>query len=140
MTNHGRVADNAFKDFCVTYALPKYEQILGYDHVTLTNGSEQNAIELFENLTHPVPPLDIVPHNRGGLVARCRVEVALPEMESSRNENDRLILVGTPNLGTELATPQHLKEAIDLFTNLVYYFLEFRLAIIAHPIGWLVKV
>jgi len=139
-TPKGKVAQNAFSDFCIGFAFPKYGQVLGYDHSTLTKSPEQNAEDLYANLSHPVPPLDIIAHSRGGLVARCLVERVLPEKEPHRNQMDRLIMVGTPNLGTDLATPENLKEAIDLFTNLVYHFLEFRLAVLVKLIGWVVKV
>ena len=91
--------------------------VLGWDHWTLSKSPEENARELLRAL----PPslrtgnrLDVITHSRGGLVARAVVELL------GRGAFRRVVFVGTPNAGTNLASPANWGRAADLLVNFVH--------------------
>ena len=78
---------------------------LAFAHPTLAASLEENLEFLVASLP-AVESLDIVAHGRGGLLARAfaaRRRVAL----------GRVVLVGTPNLGTPLARRESLPRFLD---------------------------
>jgi hypothetical protein len=106
-------------DFTSTFwawANRTYRAVLGFDHWTLSLTPEENA-EFLWNLLDPAlragHRLDIITHSRGGLVARAFVEL-LGHGEAVR----RVIFVGTPNAGTNLANPKNWGAAADILINL----------------------
>jgi len=92
-----------------------YDQVLAFDHPTLTLSPALNARRLHEELgdlrnAH----VDVVCHSRGGLVARWWLEgfdVAPPE-------NRRAVFVGCPLNGTGLAAPANARGSLSLLLNL----------------------
>lgn len=105
------------EDF-LSWACQTYRGVIGFDHWTLSKTPEDNARELWEMLDPRLRTghrLDIVTHSRGGLVARAFVEL-LGHGEAVR----RVIFVGTPNAGTNLANPQNWGRAADMLVNLTY--------------------
>jgi hypothetical protein len=90
-----------------------YDLVLTYDHPTLSVSPVMNAFDLAA-LMRPSPAvLDIVCHNRGGLVARWLCE-AYCESALAR----RVIFVGAPLAGTSLASAPRLRSTLDLITNI----------------------
>ena len=108
------VAD--FSPGFLAWASRTYRAVLGFDHWTLSLTPEDNA-KLLWNLLDPAlragHRLDIITHSRGGLVARAFVEL-LDHGEAVR----RVIFVGTPNAGTNLANPKTWGAAADILINL----------------------
>lgn len=93
----------------------RYEgRVIAFDHPTLHVSPESNAAEFAEQ----VPPgveltLDVLAHSRGGLVARHLA--AFPGVASVR----LTVHVATPNAGTPLASPEHIRRFLDTLTNLL---------------------
>ena len=100
------------------WAYSKYRGVIGFDHWTLSKTPEDNARMLWDLLDprlHDGHRLDIITHSRGGLVARAFVEL-LGHGKAVR----RVIFVGTPNGGTNLANPENWGQAADWLLNLVH--------------------
>jgi CHAT domain/Clostripain family len=108
------VAD--FSPTFLAWANRTYRAVLGFDHWTLSLTPEENAAFLWGLLDPALRTghrLDIITHNRGGLVARSLVEL-LGHGEAVR----RVIFVGTPNAGTKLANPKNWGTVADVLINL----------------------
>jgi hypothetical protein len=100
----------------LAWAGRRYRAVLGFDHWTLSLTPEENAALLWDLLDPALRAghrLDIITHSRGGLVARAFVEL-LGHGEAVR----RVIFVGTPNAGTNLANPRRWGAAADVLVNL----------------------
>jgi hypothetical protein len=100
----------------LAWAARQYRAVLGFDHWTLSLTPEENAELLWDSLDPALRAghrLDIITHSRGGLVARAFVEL-LDHGEAVR----RVIFVGTPNAGTNLANPRYWGAAADVLINL----------------------
>jgi len=99
-------------------------RLLAFDHFTLSEDPDQNVEWFMRNLPDGVHlELDVICHSRGGLVSRVLAE------QSDRFETGadginvrRVVFVATPNSGTVLADPQHMKEWLDAYTNILNYF------------------
>ena len=108
------VAD--FSPAFLAWANRTYRAVLGFDHWTLSLTPEENATFLWGLLDPALRTghrLDIITHSRGGLVARAFVEL-LGHGEAVR----RVIFVGTPNAGTNLANPKNWGTVADVLINL----------------------
>lgn len=94
-------------------------RVLAFDHPTLHTDPIANIEWLFDHL----PPgteaqVDVVSHSRGGLVTRCLAEgVSGPGGRTVAVR--RAVLAATPNAGTHLASPRHLGDLVDAYTNLL---------------------
>lgn len=105
----------------LTEALRTYDAVIGYDHRTLSVDPRANAEDLFRRLCRPAPAgarIDIIGHSRGGLVARALVELVLPDREWA-GTIERIVFVGVPNSGTNLAEPERWSKFVDLYTNIL---------------------
>ena len=91
-----------------------YDQVLAFDHYTLSRSPILNALELARFFAGSEAQIDVICHSRGGLVTRWFFEV----MDHVADRKRRAVLVGCPLGGTSLAAPDKLRSAIDLFTNL----------------------
>lgn len=90
-----------------------YDQVLAFDHSTLSRSPMLNALELARHFASSTADIDIVCHSRGGLVTRWFLEV----FDHGRRTRRRAVLVGSPLGGTSLAAPDRIRGGIDLFTN-----------------------
>src|SRR4029450_10907329 len=93
-----------------------YDQVIAFDHPTLTVDPEENAAELARWLASAgatLEHLDILSHSRGGLVARSLLRRG-DGPAGVRN----IVFVATPHRGTELADPQHLGGFVDRMLTL----------------------
>lgn len=103
------------------WAREYYDEIIGYDHKTLSLDPEENARDLLQRLAarygDSVPRLDVIAFSRGGLVARTLVQRLLPA-SPWRPRIERLVMVGCTNRGTRLAEPKNWRAFVDLHTNL----------------------
>lgn len=98
----------------LTTAGTPYAAVLNFEHATLSVAPWLNALALKDALA-PLPDgttLDVLCHSRGGLVASWALKMA-PALPVAQ-----LIVVGSPLMGTSLAAPNRLREALDLLANL----------------------
>lgn len=130
------------------------EHIYGFDHATVATGVATNAMQFYEKLAPGVHNFDIICHSRGGLVARalrdltedqlkqcfvqdCRRGKYEAELEAwgkawripdgVQVKVNRILFGGTPNNGTVLAQPTHLKKYLEILmtaTNLLPEFVD----------------
>jgi hypothetical protein len=89
-----------------------YDQVLGFDHFTVSRSPMVNAVELARLFSASTAEVDIVCHSRGGLVSRWFCELL-----DSRTRRRRVVFVGCPFQGTSLADPKSLRHGLDLMTN-----------------------
>lgn len=108
-------------------------RVVGFNHHTLTRSIAENAIAFFEALPAAKAPylFDAVVHSRGGLLARTlaalgdgRLDPAFVGRLAGHRQPwslprgvavqvRRIVFVGTPNNGTDLADPDHLPQALN---------------------------
>lgn len=100
------------RDF-LAKAAEHYDQVLGYDHFTLSHTPVINAIYLARRFAESKAELDIVCHSRGGLVVRWLCE----QLDRVPGRRCRVVFVGCPFQGTSLADPQSLRRGLTLLTN-----------------------
>jgi pimeloyl-ACP methyl ester carboxylesterase len=94
----------------LTDASGAYAAVLAFDHATLSVAPWLNALALKTALEPLRARLDVVCHSRGGLVVSWALKLApLPV--------DQVVFVGTPLMGTSLAAPNRLRDALDLLAN-----------------------
>jgi hypothetical protein len=94
-------------------ALAGYNQILTFDHATLSTSPIVNAMDLRTALGSSQAEVDIVTHSRGGLVSRWWLEVLDPFAGRKR----RAVFVGSPLIGTSLAAPGRLRSGLKLLST-----------------------
>jgi pimeloyl-ACP methyl ester carboxylesterase len=85
-----------------------YNQILAFDHPTLSVSPIVDAIDLRTAFALSKAEVDIVCHSRGGLVSRWWMEV----LDSFPARIRRAVFVGSPLTGTSLAAPDRLREGL----------------------------
>jgi pimeloyl-ACP methyl ester carboxylesterase len=90
------------------------DNILAFDHWTLTKSPMMNANDFMRALPDGDLKFDLVTHSRGGLVARALTETR----DQPQVRFERAVFVGTPNAGTPLADPERLKQCLDILTSL----------------------
>lgn len=116
----GAFAALADTDF-FTRVAPRYgDRIYAFNHFTLSRTPEENARALLAALPASPQTFDVITHSRGGLVLRNLVE--RPEVfgeSASRFTLGHGILVGVPNDGTPLATPQRWEETVGWIANIL---------------------
>ena len=116
----GSLARGPGKDF-LARAIADYDAVIGFDHRTLSVDPLANARDLLARLSASRvdgAAVDVICHSRGGLVARSLVERLLPA-SSWRGSVDRIVFVGVPNGGTNLAEPDRWSKLVDVYTNLL---------------------
>ncbi len=91
-----------------------YEEVLAFDHATLSVGPILNAFDLARLLQGISGPLDTIAHSRGGLVVRW----ALEGFGVGGEGPYRGVLVGCPIGGTSLAAPPQLRTSLSLLSNI----------------------
>lgn len=94
-------------------------RIFAFDHHTMSHDPRQNVdalLRLIPDGTHL--ELDVLCHERGGLVARVLAEQqgALP-LERRTISVRKVVFAGTPNAGTRLADKEQLGRLIDTFST-----------------------
>lgn len=100
------------------WAYTTHRAVIGFEHWTLSKTPEENAQMLWELLDprwRTGGRLDIIAHSRGGLVARAFIEL-LGHGEAL----GRVVFVGTPNAGTNLANPACWGRAADWLVNFIF--------------------
>lgn len=102
-TEPGRVL---LKDLRARYQ----ENILAFDHATMSVAPWLNALDLHKALRGVTGPIDVVCHSRGGLVTSWSLRLAPIPVQ-------RAIFVGSPLGGTSLASPYRLRAMLDMLAN-----------------------
>lgn len=92
---------------------PEYDEVLAFDHPTLSVSPVLNALDLTRFFANCKAPIDVVCHSRGGLIARWWVEGFSARAIGER----RILFVGSPLAGTSLAAPPRLRAGLDYLTN-----------------------
>lgn len=95
-------------------AFNHYEEVLAFDHATLSVGPILNAFDLSRLLQGISGPLDVIAHSRGGLVARWAIE----GFGMGGKGPVSAVLVGCPIAGTSLASPPRLRASLSLLSNI----------------------
>jgi hypothetical protein len=116
----GSLARGPGKDF-LERAIADYDAVIGFDHRTLSVDPLANARELLARLSVSRADgavVDVICHSRGGIVTRSLVERLLPA-SSWRGSVDRIVFVGVPNGGTNLAVPDRWSKLVDVYTSLL---------------------
>ena len=99
-----------------------YDVVIGVDHRSLSVDPLANAEEILSKLM-AIPgaeqlQVDALGYSRGGLVLRSLVERVVPASGWDAHFG-RVVFVGSTHEGTNLASPEHWRQLIDLYTNLV---------------------
>jgi hypothetical protein len=92
----------------------RYDEVLAFDHPTLSVSPVMNAFDLARLLAKADGPLDIIAHSRGGVVTRWLLE----GFGLNGTGPYRAVLVGSPLAGTSLASPPRLKGTLDVLSNI----------------------
>jgi alpha-beta hydrolase superfamily lysophospholipase len=95
-------------------ASTKYNQILAFDHATVSVSPMLNAVDLRNMLGNSTAEVDIVCHSRGGLVARWWMEIF--DLLPARKK--RAVFVASPLNGTSLASPVRLRAGLNAMATL----------------------
>jgi hypothetical protein len=95
------------------WASSRYEQILAFDHPTLSVSPVLNGMDLTRLFSEVRAPVDVICHSRGGLVVRWWLEAFAGASVGPR----RVVFVAAPLGGTSLASPAKLRDAFNLFTT-----------------------
>ena len=108
--------------------------VIGFNHHTLTKSVAQNAIDFYNGLPAGTYEFDVISHSRGGLLARALKELTpaqLAELADSPAwtpprgvsvQIDKIMLVGTPDIGTPLADPNDLPKAVSRLASILSSF------------------
>ncbi|HLU37859.1 MAG TPA: hypothetical protein VK081_00645, partial [Planctomycetota bacterium] len=94
-------------------ALAAYDQVLSFEHHTLSASPVLNAFDLARAFAGSRAEVDVVCHSRGGLVARWWLD----GLEAAGAARRRVVFVGSPLAGTSLASGPRLRASFDLLAN-----------------------
>ena len=95
-------------------------RVLAFDHPTVSVTPTENAARLAEMVAGAGLAVDVLAHSRGGLVARVLTEQ--PQaigLAAGSLEVRRLVMAGTPNQGTPLASTDGLSKLVDRLTDIL---------------------
>lgn len=97
----------------VNGAKKPYDEVLAFDHPTLSVSPMLNALDLSRLFANTQAQIDVICHSRGGLVTRWWLEV----FERSAKPGN-VVLVGSPLGGTSLADPTRLRSGVEFLANI----------------------
>jgi len=108
-------------------------RVIGFNHHTLTKSVPQNAVDFLSGLKPGNYQFDVISHSRGGLLARALKEFTPAELGQLCDpvatppagvnvQIGKVALVGTPNVGTPLANPTDLPEAVSRLASIASSF------------------
>jgi pimeloyl-ACP methyl ester carboxylesterase len=119
-----------------TRGATKYNQVLFFDHPTLSVSPVMNALELGRLMSGSKGQVDVISHSRGGLVVRWWLEAFGSSLRTTTTPV-RAVLTGSPLHGTSLAAPDRIQGAMSLISN-IGSFAEKTMSLvgIANPFLW----
>jgi pimeloyl-ACP methyl ester carboxylesterase len=85
--------------------------VFAFDHPTLAVSPWINALDLEGALINVTGDIDVICHSRGGLVVAWW-------LRNARRNVKNVVFVASPLQGTSLASPAHLRSALDYFANI----------------------
>jgi len=95
-------------------------RILAFDHPTVSVGPQENAQQFLSRVPADLPfTFDVLVHSRGGLVARCIAGGS--GLDPQQVTFRKVVFVGTPNDGTEIAAPGLIAQLIDRMTSFLHF-------------------
>jgi hypothetical protein len=108
-------------------------RVIGFNHHTLTKSVSQNAIDFFNGLPPGDYNFDVICHSRGGLLARALKQLPPAVFGQYTHQTwsppngvnvqiGKIAMVATPNVGTPLANPTDLPEAISRLASIATTF------------------
>jgi len=108
-------------------------RVIGFNHHTLTKSVPQNAVDFLSGMKPGNYQFDVISHSRGGLLARALKELTTAELGQLVDpvwtppagfnvQIGKVVLVGTPNVGTPLANPTDLPEAVSRLASIASSF------------------
>jgi pimeloyl-ACP methyl ester carboxylesterase len=108
-------------------------RVVGFNHHTLTKSVPKNAVDFFSGIPAGNYQFDVISHSRGGLLTRALKELTPaglgqlidPVWTPPAGLNvqiDKVILAGTPNVGTPLANPTELPAAVSRLASIASTF------------------
>lgn len=108
-------------------------RVIGFNHHTLTKSVVQNVVDFHAALPQGGGPynFDIICHSRGGLVARVLKEFSPEKISAILGTSwtptasvniGKIVFVGTPNIGTQLADPDDIPHALNQLANVASLF------------------
>ncbi|MGD9170986.1 MAG: hypothetical protein PVI97_13125 [Candidatus Thiodiazotropha sp.] len=100
-------------DEFLRWANKHYDQILTYDHATLSKSPFVNAHRLALAMGDTNADVDVISHSRGGVVTRWWVEA----LDRGRGQR-RVVFAASPLAGTGLASPANIRGAMDMAYNI----------------------
>jgi len=120
-----------------TRGASKYDQVLFFDHPTLSVSPVMNALELGRAMAGSRGQVDVIAHSRGGLVVRWWLEAFGSSLRATPSARVRAVLAGSPLHGTSLAAPDKIQGAMSLISN-IGTFAEKTLSLVgvANPFLW----
>lgn len=120
-----------------TRGAAKYDQVLFFDHPTLSVSPVMNALELGRVMAGSKGQVDVIAHSRGGLVVRWWLEAFGSSLRSTSASPVRAVLAGSPLHGTSLAAPDKIQGAMSLISN-IGTFAEKTMSLVgvANPFLW----
>jgi pimeloyl-ACP methyl ester carboxylesterase len=115
----------------------KYDQIVFFEHPTLSVSPVINALELGRVFAGSTGQIDIIAHSRGGLIVRWWLEAFGSSLALTSATPVRAILAGSPLHGTSLAAPDKLQNAMSLLSNIgTFAAATMKLTSPANPFLW----
>ena len=91
-----------------------YQQVLGFNHPTLSVSPILNAQRLTNLIGNSKAHIDVICHSRGGLVTRWWLE-AFDRADPTKR---RVVFVASPLKGTGLAAPTNLRASLSLIATM----------------------
>lgn len=117
---YGQLAEHAAGQAFLARARSEYGAVLSYDHKTLAETPEQNAIDFLNALEvlglAQDATIDAVSFSRGALVYRTLAEQLLVQSRPDIKLR-KAVFVGCTNGGTQLAEPDNWEALADVYTN-----------------------
>jgi hypothetical protein len=112
----------------------KYQnRVIGFNHHTLTKSVAQNAGDFFSKLPQGSFNFDVICHSRGGLLGRALKQLPAANLGQLTNPTwsppagvnvqiDKMAMVAAPNVGTPLANPMDLPDAVSRLASMATSF------------------
>jgi pimeloyl-ACP methyl ester carboxylesterase len=120
-----------------THGAKKYDQVVFFEHPTLSVSPVINALELGRAFAGSTGQIDVIAHSRGGLVVRWWLEAFGNSLRVTAATPVRAILAGSPLRGTSLAAPDKIQNAMSLVSNIgTFAEKTLNLVGVANPFLW----
>lgn len=106
-------AGRAFLSRVIESGDSPYDELLAFNHPTLSVGPMMNAVDLARLFGDCPATIDVICHSRGGLVTRWWLE----GVRGSGAAPGKVVAVASPLGGTSFASPGRLKASLNFITN-----------------------